>query len=158
MNKVPMTLEGKNMLQEELNKLKFEKRPAISNAIAEARALGDLRENAEYHAAKEEQAFVEGRIQEIESKLSNSFVVDLTKVANNGRVVFGSKVYLFNYSDEKEVSYKIVGEDEADIKESKISVSSPIAKAVIGKSVEEDISVSTPNGIVEYRITKVDYV
>src|SRR5579872_1806862 len=132
MQKVPMTVSGAEMLREELNKLKHIERPRIINAIAEARAHGDLKENAEYHAAREQQGFAEGRILEIEAKLSNAQVIDVTQMENTGRVIFGATIKLTN-SAGKSISYQIVGEDEADITKFKISVTSPVARALIGK-------------------------
>ena len=158
MNKIPMTVSGMEKLREELNRLKNIERPKISKAIGEARELGDLKENAEYHAAREQQGFVEGRIQEIESKLSLAHVVDVSKLSNNGKIIFGSTTQLLNLDNDQECKYQIVGEDEADIKKSKISVSSPIARALIGKEVGEVVEVNTPNGIVEYEISKVEYI
>ena len=155
MKKVPMTILGATMLREELQRLKTIERPRIIAAIAEARAHGDLKENAEYHAAREQQSFVEGRILEIEGKLSISQVIDVTQIENTGKVIFGVTVTLINLSTEESVSYKIVGEDEADIKLTKISITSPIARAMIGKLVGELIQVSTPDGVVEYEIIDV---
>ena len=133
MNRIPMTVEGEKALREELTQLKSVERPRISQAIAEARELGDLKENAEYHAAREQQSFTEGRINEVEAKLSNAQVIDITSITKTGKVIFGSTVVLVNMDDDKEVEYKIVGDDEADIKLNKISVNSPIARAMIGK-------------------------
>ncbi len=158
MNKIPMTSHGMERLREELNQLKNTDRPRISKAIGEARELGDLKENAEYHAAREQQGFVEGRIQEIESKLSLAHVVDVSKINNNGKIIFGSTTQLFNLDNKKECKYQIVGEDEADIKKFKISVSSPIARALIGKEVGDIVEVNTPKGVVEYEVSKVEYV
>jgi transcription elongation factor GreA len=156
MKKSPMTVLGAERLREELQRLKSVDRPRIINAIAEARAHGDLKENAEYHAAREQQSFAEGRIQEIESKLSNAQIIDVTQIPNNGKVIFGSTVNLMQ--EEKEVTYKIVGEDEADINASKISVSSPIARAMIGKEAGDSIAVHTPEGVINYEIVDVEYV
>lgn len=158
MEKVPMTVGGIESLREELQHLKTVKRPKISKAIGEARELGDLKENAEYHAAREQQSFIEGRIQELESKLSFAQVVDISTLTNNGKIVFGSTTKLINVETEQESCYQIVGEDEADIKEAKISVNSPIARAIIGKSVGDVVEVTTPKGVVEYEIESVDYV
>lgn len=157
MKKFPMTVVGAARLEEELQNLKSVQRPQIILAIAEARAHGDLRENAEYHAAKERQSFVEGRIADIESKLSNCQVIDITKLANTGKVVFGATVGLLNVDTDEEFSYQIVGDDEADIKAGKISVSSPIARAVIGKEVGDEVQVQTPAGVAAYEISEVDY-
>ena len=158
MNKAPMTVAGAEKLREELNRLKNVERPRISQAIAEARAHGDLKENAEYHAAREQQSFNEGRIADIEGKLSNADIIDVTKVNANGKVVFGTTVKLFNLNNEDEVTYTIVGEDEADIKVGKISFGSPIARAVIGKKEGDEVSVQTPGGLVDYEIMQVLYV
>ena len=133
MNKVPMTVAGEQRLREELEQLKSEARPTVIAAIAEAREHGDLKENAEYHAAREQQGFIEGRIQEIEGKLSNAQVIDVTKLPKTGKVIFGVTVELLNLDTDEEVTYRIVGEDEADIKQRRISVTSPIARALIGK-------------------------
>jgi transcription elongation factor GreA len=158
MKKIPMTVLGEEKLREELQRLKSVERPRIINAIAEARAHGDLKENAEYHAAREQQSFTEGRIQEIEGKLSNVQIIDVTKLPNNGKVIFGATVNLIHSDDEKEVTYTIVGEDEADIKVAKISVTSPIARAMIGKEVGDTIEVQTPEGVAAYEIVDVAYV
>ena len=153
-----MTVAGAEKLREELNRLKNVERPQISQAIAEARAHGDLKENAEYHAAREQQSFNEGRIADIEGKLSNADIIDVTKVNANGKVVFGTTVKLFNLNNEDEVTYTIVGEDEADIKVGKISFGSPIARALIGKKEGDEVSVQTPGGLVDYEIMQVLYV
>lgn len=157
MNQIPMTTHGEQMLREELKRLKSEDRPRIIQAIADAREHGDLKENAEYHAAREQQGFCEGRIQEIEAKLSNAQVIDVTKLPNNGKVIFGATVTLYNTATEKEVTYRMVGDDEANIKQNMISVNSPIARALIGKEVDDVALVTTPNGEVEYEIVKVEY-
>lgn len=158
MNKSPMTAEGAQKLREELHRLKFVERPRITNAIAEARALGDLKENAEYHAAREQQSFAEGRIAEIETKLANAEIIDVTKINAQGRVVFGATVALLNLDSEEEVRYRIVGEDEANIKAGLVSINSPVARALIGKSEGDTVSVQVPNGVVEYEILAVSYV
>jgi len=158
MEKIPMTAFGEQALRAELEQLKTVRRPSIVKAIAEARAQGDLRENAEYQYAKEEQGFVEGRIAEIEQKLSNAQIIDVTRIPPNGRVVFGTTVGLMNLESEENVTYQIVGDDEADIKVSKISVYSPIARALIGKGIGDVARVQTPTGEVEYEIYKVDHV
>lgn len=158
MNKIPMTLNGENQLKEELEHLKKVKRPRIIQSIAEAREHGDLKENAEYHAAREEQGFCEGRIQEIEAKLSNVQVIDVTQMPNEGKVIFGATFSAINVDTDEEVSYRIVGDDEADIKNNLISVNSPMARAFIAKSVDDCVVVKTPSGPVEYEITEVDYV
>lgn len=155
--KVPMTVIGADLLREELQRLKSVERPRIINAIAEARAHGDLKENAEYHAAREQQSFVEGRIIEIEGKLSVAQVIDITKIENTGRVIFGTTVTLINIKNDATLSYKIVGEDEADIQATKISVTSPIARAIIGKQIGDVVQVRTPDGVVEYEILEVDH-
>ena len=155
---VPMTVEGAEKLREELTRLKNVERPRIITAIAEARAHGDLRENAEYHAAKEEQGFAEGRIHEIEGKLGDAQVIDVTKIANTGKVVFGATVHLVNVADEVRRSYRIVGEDEADIKDGKVSVNSPIARALVGKSEGDVVQVKAPSGVVEFEIDKVEHL
>lgn len=158
MQKHPMTVQGAEALKNELQRLKSIERPRIIEAIATARAHGDLKENAEYHAAREQQSFNEGRIQELEAKLSNAQIVDLSKVANNGKVVFGSVVKVCHLQTDAELHYQIVGEDEADIKVNKISYSSPIGRALIGKQVDDTVAVQTPGGMVEYEIIAVDYV
>ena len=158
MQRVPMTANGAKALRAELEKLKKEDRPRISAAIAEAREHGDLKENAEYHAAREQQGFIEGRIQEIEGKLSNAQVIDVTKLPKTGKVIFGVTVELLNLDTDEEVTYRIVGEDEADIKERRISVTSPIARALIGKEEGEVVLVRTPGGEVEYEITGVEHI
>ncbi|KFZ28700.1 MULTISPECIES: transcription elongation factor GreA [Pseudidiomarina] len=158
MSQIPMTTRGAEMLREELKRLKTEDRPRIIQAIADAREHGDLKENAEYHAAREQQGFCEGRIQEIEAKLSNAQIIDVTKVPNQGKVIFGATVTLYNTSTEKEVRYRIVGDDEADIKQNLISVNSPIARALIGKQVDDVARVNTPSGEVEYEVVNVEYI
>ena len=158
MTAIPMTKLGKEQLEVELQQLKGVDRPRIIDAIATARALGDLKENAEYHSAREQQSFLEGRIREIESKLGMAQVIDVAQIANNGRVIFGSTVTLHHVDDDKEVKYQIVGEDEADIALGKISVTSPIARAVIGKLIDDSVEVQTPSGEVVYDIMAVDYI
>ncbi len=155
MAKIPMTVLGATLLREELQRLKTVERPRIIDAIAEARAHGDLKENAEYHAAREQQSFIEGRILEIEGKLSNVQVIDVTQIQNTNKVIFGTTVTLLNTATQEKVTYKIVGDDEADIKLQKISISAPIARALIGKSVEDIVEVSTPDGVIEYEIISV---
>lgn len=157
MLKVPMTVEGAAMLREELHRLKSVERPRIIDAIAEARAHGDLKENAEYHAAREQQSFVEGRIQEIEAKLSNIQIIDISQIPNTQKVIFGTTVTLVNTNTEEKVTYKIVGDDEADINAHKISFSAPIARALIGKFVEDIVEVTTPDGMTEYEIVAVEH-
>lgn len=154
----PMTTHGHQKLQDELDQLKRIERPAIIAAISEARAHGDLKENAEYHAAKEKQSFIEGRIQDIEAKLSKCQVIDITKIPNEGKVIFGSTVTLFNVDTDEEVIYQLVGEDEADIKAHKISVTSPVARAMIGKIEGDEVTVHSPKGEVMYEIMKVAYL
>ncbi|MGC1182944.1 transcription elongation factor GreA [Legionella sp.] len=158
MNKHPMTIEGAQALKEELHHLKFVNRPRIVEAIATARAHGDLKENAEYHAAREQQSFNEGRVQELEAKLSNAQVIDISKLPNNGKVVFGSTVTVCHLATDAEITYKIVGEDEADIKLQKISYSSPIGRALIGKELDDTVTVNTPGGLVDYEIIEVQYI
>ena len=158
MNKSPMTVAGEQKLREELQHRKNVLRAQITQAIAEAREHGDLKENAEYHAAREQQSFNEGRIQEIEGKLSNAEVIDVTKIDANGRVIFGATVEIINIDSDEEVTYQIVGEDEADIKEQRISVTSPIARALIGKQAGDTAVVDAPSGKVEYEILDVTYV
>ena len=157
MQKHPMTVAGAAALSNELNRLKTLERPRIIESIATARAHGDLKENAEYHAARDEQSFTEGRIQELESKLSNAQVVDISKLPNQGKVVFGATVCMCNLQTDAQVTYQIVGEDEANIKLNKISYSSPIGRALIGKQVDDAVVVKTPGGIVEYEIISVGY-
>ncbi|AEG01666.1 transcription elongation factor GreA [Methylomonas methanica] len=158
MNKVPLTVAGANKLRAELEELKSVVRPRIIQAISDARAHGDLKENAEYHAAREQQSFAEGRIAEIESKLSNANIIDVTKADANGKVIFGATVKIEDLDSGKEVTYQIVGEDEANIKEGRISVGSPIARALIGKEVEDVVTVKAPGGNIEYEIIAVDYI
>jgi len=157
MNKSPMTLRGAQKLREELQRLKSVERPRITQAIATARALGDLKENAEYHAAREQQSFNEGRISEIEGKLGNAEIIDVSKVNAYGKVVFGATVTLVNTDTEEEVTYQVVGEDEADIKEGFISINSPIARALIGKLEGDEAVVKAPSGEKIYEILSVKY-
>lgn len=154
---VPMTVAGEAALREELQRLKSVERPRIIEAIAEARAHGDLKENAEYHAAREQQGFCEGRIAEIESKLAEARVIDVTQIPYTGKVIFGVTVDLVNCETDAQVSYTIVGEDEADVKQNKISVTSPIARALIGKQVGDIAVVKAPSGDVEYEIEEVQH-
>ncbi|PKG39355.1 transcription elongation factor GreA [Psychromonas sp. Urea-02u-13] len=154
----PMTATGVASLRSELDQLKNVLRPEIVASIAEAREHGDLKENAEYHAAREQQGFCEGRIQDIEAKLSNVQVIDVSKLANNGKVIFGTTVTIVNVDTDAEVTYKIVGDDEADIKLNLISVSSPIARGLIGKMLDDEITIKTPGGSIDYEIIKVQYV
>jgi len=157
MNQIPLTAAGAERLKEELKELKFVKRPLVIEAIAVARDHGDLKENAEYHAAREEQGFMEGRIAELESVLSNAQIIDVTKLNQSGRVVFGCTVDLIDAESEEEVSYQIVGDIEADINQNRIAISSPIARALIGKEEGEDVVVEAPGGTREYDITAVHY-
>jgi len=157
MNKVPVTVRGAQLLREELRKLKSEDRPRIIQSIAEARAHGDLKENAEYHAAKDQQGFVEARIKEIEAKLSNTQVIDVTTVDAKGKIVFGATVELLDEQTGKEIVYRIVGEDEADIKDGLISFTSPIARALIGRNEGDDVSFSAPGGEKRYEVIQVRY-
>ncbi len=157
MQRVPMTAKGAEQLQEELKALKQTERPRVIAAIAEARAHGDLKENAEYHAAREKQGFLEGRIADIEGKLSNVQIIDVTKIPKTGRVVFGVTVTLLNCSTDETITYQIVGDDEADLKAGKISVSSPIARAVIGKEEGDVVEVQAPGGITEYEVELVEH-
>ena len=158
MNKVPLTVKGAEKLRTELQRLKTSERPRIIQAIAEARAHGDLSENAEYHAAKEQQSFVEGRIVDIERKLANAQVIDPLRVNANGRVVFGATIDLIDDGTQQEVTYQIVGDDEADIAAGMISISSPIARALIGKEAGEVVEVQVPGGLRRYEIVDVRYV
>jgi transcription elongation factor GreA len=158
MNKFPMTKLGEQRLREELERLKSIERPRIIEAIAEARAHGDLKENAEYHAAREEQGFAEGRIQEIEGKLSNAQVIDVAGIKNTGKVIFGVTVELENLDTEEAVRYQLVGEDEADLKLGKISITSPIARGLIGKVEGDVVGVNVPDGLVEYEIIAVQHI
>lgn len=157
MAKVPLTARGAAQLREELKRLK-EERPKISEAIAVARAHGDLRENAEYHAAKEQQGLAEARIRDIEGKLANAEIIDVTTVNAGGRVVFGATVHLIEVNDGTEARYQIVGEDEADIKAGLLSVGSPIARALIGKREGDVVDVATPSGSRSYEVTAVEYI
>ncbi|MES2917163.1 MAG: transcription elongation factor GreA [Pseudomonadota bacterium] len=158
MQRYPMTKQGHDALQAELQQLKSVERPRISAAIAEARAHGDLKENAEYHAAREQQGFVEGRIQDIEGKLSNAQVIDITAMPRTGKVIFGVTVDIVNIDTDESKTYQIVGDDEADIKANKISVNSPIARGLIGKEEGDVVGIQTPAGVVEYEIAEVRYL
>jgi len=153
-----MTVAGAERLRAELNELKTERRPQIIQAIAEAREHGDLKENAEYHAAREQQGFCEGRINEIEGKLADSEIIDISKIAATGRVIFDTTVTLLNLETDQRVTYQIVGEDEADVKAGRISVGSPIARAIMGKEEGEEIVVKAPVGEIEYEIEKVAHL
>jgi transcription elongation factor GreA len=154
---VPMTLNGSDALKDELQHLKMVARPQVVAAIAEARAHGDLKENAEYHAAKEQQSFIEGRIQELEGVIATAQIIDPTELPKDGRVVFGVTVDLINIDNDDEVTYQIVGDYESDIKQNKVSISSPIARALIGKEVDDIATVKAPNGTIEYEIAAIRY-
>ncbi|BFM21772.1 transcription elongation factor GreA [Gilvimarinus japonicus] len=158
MKKVPMTVEGAEALRAELEDLKKVQRPRIIQDIADAREHGDLKENAEYHAAREQQSFCEGRIQEIEGKLADSQVIDVKAIPATGKVIFGTTVTIVNVETDEEKTYRIVGDDEADVKINKISISSPIARALIGKEEGDVVVVKTPGGEVEYEIDKVEHI
>lgn len=153
-----MTLVGAEQLRKELDILKFDRRPKITEAIAAARELGDLKENAEYHAAREEQGICEARIRDIEGKLSNAQIIDVTKMPNNGRIIFGATVTILNLDTDAEVTYRIVGDDEANIKENLISVNSPIARGLIGKNLGDEVNIQTPGGLAEYEVVAVEYI
>jgi transcription elongation factor GreA len=158
MDKTPLTARGAELLREELKKLKTVERPRIVEAIAAARAHGDLKENAEYHAAKDQQGLTEARIRDIEAKLANAQVIDVTALTPTGRVVFGATVHVVEVGDGNEARYRIVGEDEADIKAGLMSVTSPIARALIGKQEGDTVDVATPGGSRTYEILEVEYV
>lgn len=157
MKRTPMTLRGAEALRAELKRLKTEARPSVIKAIAEARGHGDLSENAEYHAAREQQGFIEGRIKEIEGKLANAEIIDPSKLTNTGKVVFGAVVELEDQDDGSRVVYQVAGEDEADIRAGRISITSPIARALVGKSQGEVVDVSAPGGIRSYEIVTVRF-
>lgn len=157
MNKVPMTVRGEKLLRDELDVL-LKRRPVISKAIGEARELGDLKENAEYHAAREEQGICEAQIRDIEYKLSMAQVIDVTKMTNTGKVIFGATVMLIDVNTDDEVKYQIVADDEASIKEGRISVNSPIARGLIGKMEGDEVNIQTPGGTKEFEIEKVEYI
>lgn len=158
MIKVPMTKRGELLLREELADLKGVQRPRVIQAIAEAREHGDLKENAEYHAARDQQSFIEGRVKELEAKLSTAQVIDVLQLPKSGKVVFGTTVKLLDLDSNEEITYQIVGDDEADLKARRISVGSPVAKALIGKEEADEVSVTTPKGIREYEILEVSYI
>ena len=158
MNRVPMTVRGEQVLREELERLKKVERPRITQAIAEAREHGDLKENAEYHAAREQQSFAEGRIKELEHKLSHAQIIDVTTIPVTGKVVFGATVTLIDVEDDRTVAYRIVGEDEADAKAKLISVNSPIARALVGKTEGDEVTVNAPGGDVIYEIEAVEHL
>lgn len=157
MSKAPITANGAQRLREQLKQLKKVDRPRITEAIAEARAHGDLSENAEYHAAREQQSFLEGRIASIENALADAQIIDVARLESNGKVVFGATIDLFNLHSEKEVTYQIVGEIEADIEKNLISITSPIARALIGREEGEVVEVNAPGGVIEYKILDVRY-
>lgn len=158
MSKVPMTARGEQLLRDELVDLKSVQRPRVIQAIADAREHGDLKENAEYHAAREQQSFIEGRVKEIEGKLSNAQVIDVTQMPATGKVIFGSTVTLLDLDTDEQIVYQIVGDDEADLKNSRISFGSPVAKALIAKLEGDEVAVDTPGGTREYEIVTVQYV
>lgn len=158
MDLVPLTERGAKMMRDELKILKSKERPQIIQAIAEARAHGDLKENAEYHAAKDRQSFIEGRIKDLEGKLSNAQIIDVTQIKATGKVIFGATVELYAVKEATEVTYQIVGQDEANIKNGLLSITSPIARALIGKSEGDEVTVTTPSGKVDYEILSVRYV
>ncbi|WP_286240995.1 transcription elongation factor GreA [Neptuniibacter halophilus] len=158
MNRVPMTAAGEAALRTELDQLKTEDRPRVIAAIAEAREHGDLKENAEYHAAREQQGFIEGRIQELEAKLSNCQVIDVTSIPHTGKVIFGTTVTIINLDTDETKTYQIVGDDEADIKANKISVNSPIARGLVGKEEGDIVNIQTPGGAAEYEIEEVAHI
>ena len=157
MTKTPMTVHGAEALRVECEKLRTQDRPRVIGAIAEARAHGDLRENAEYHAAKEEQGLIEARIRDIEAKLANATIIDITKLPKQDKVIFGATICVVNTDTDETLEFQIVGVDEADIKQGKISLDSPLARAAIGKSVSDEIEVRTPNGVQAYEIVRIDY-
>ncbi|QGZ32361.1 transcription elongation factor GreA [Stutzerimonas stutzeri] len=158
MTKYPMTVQGARALEDELKHLKTELRPQITQAIAEARELGDLKENAEYHAAREQQGMVEARIRDIEGRLQNAQVIDVASIPHSGKVIFGTTVEIANVETDETVTYQIVGDDESDIKRGKLSVSSPIARALVGKEEGDVVAVKTPSGVVEYEIVEVRHI
>lgn len=158
MSKVPLTVRGAEQLRSELKRLKTVERPRIVEAIAVARAHGDLRENAEYHAAKEQQGLAEARVRDIEGKLSNAQIVDVTQLTPNGRVVFGSTVHLVVLDDDSEVCYRIVGEDEANIRDGLLSISSPLARALVAREEGDTVEVTSPGGQRSYEIAEVEYI
>ena len=157
MKRTPMTLRGAEALRAELKRLKSEARPNVIKAIAEARGHGDLSENAEYHAAREQQGFIEGRISEIELKLSNAEIIDTSRMANGGKIVFGASIELEDQNESKRVKYQIVGEDEADIRVGRISITSPIARALVGKTEGDVVDVDAPGGTKSYEVVSVQY-
>jgi transcription elongation factor GreA len=158
MSRVPLTKKGEILIKEKLSNLKFVERPKISEAIAEARAHGDLKENAEYHAAKELQGLIEAKISEIESALSNAQVIDVNEIPETGRVVFGSTVRIYDIDNDKEVIYKIVGNLESDPEKGDISIDTPIAKGLVGKFVDDEIQIETPSGSLNFEILEVEHI
>ena len=158
MDKVPMTNDGAELLKKELKKLKSIDRPNVTQAIKEAREKGDLKENAEYHAAREQQSFIEGRIKDIEGKLSNAQIIDIKSIPESSKVIFGSTVTILKTDDNKQMTYKLVGEDEANLKDNKISITSPIARSLVGKDEGDVVEIKTPDGSSEYEIVEVKYV
>lgn len=156
--KVPLTAQGAERLRTELTDLKSVQRPRVIQAIADAREHGDLKENAEYHAAREQQSFIEGRIKDIEGKLSHAQIIDITQMNTDGKIIFGTTVELTDLETDASVTYRIVGDDEADIKEGLISFSSPLARAIIGKREGDDVSFDAPGGVKEYEVVKVSYI
>ena len=158
MDKEPITIQGLEKLKEELVFLKEKKRPEIVSAIAEARSHGDLKENAEYHAAKEQQSYNEGRIQEINDIIARANVIDVTKISNDGKIIFGSSVYLINLDTDEKINYKIVGKDEADLKKKLIYYKSPIGKGLIGKNIKDLVEVQTPAGVKNFEVKDVKYI
>ena len=158
MSRVPLTKEGEILIKEKLSNLKFVERPQISNAIAEARAHGDLKENAEYHAAKELQGLIEAKISEMENALANAQVIDVKEIPQTGRVIFGSTVMVYDIENDKEIKYKIVGNLESDPDKGQISIDTPIAKGLVGKFVDDEINIQTPSGNLKYEILEVKHL
>ena len=158
MSRVPLTKEGEILIKEKLSNLKFVERPQISNAIAEARAHGDLKENAEYHAAKELQGLTEAKISEMENALANAQVIDVKEIPETGRVIFGSTVKVYDIENDKEIKYKIVGNLESDPEKGQISIDTPIAKGLVGKFVDDEINIQTPSGNLKYEILEVKHL
>ena len=158
MSRVPLTKEGEILIKEKLSNLKFVERPQISNAIAEARAHGDLKENAEYHAAKELQGLIEAKISEMENALANAQVIDVKEIPETGRVIFGSTVIVYDIENDKEIKYKIVGNLESDPDKGQISIDTPIAKGLVGKFVDDEINIQTPSGNLKYEILEVKHL
>ncbi|MEE9425490.1 MAG: transcription elongation factor GreA [Methylococcales bacterium] len=158
MDKIPLTVNGAEKLRVELQGLKNNDRPRVIQDIADAREHGDLKENAEYHAAREQQGFIEARIKDLEGKLSNAQIIDITKIDGGGRVIFGATIELEDIDNGENVTYQLVGEDEADIKEGRISITSPIARALIGKEAGAEVTVQVPSGVREFEIVEVKYI